>query len=134
MDASDWVAIPYMWFFELVAPAFELLGWVSILAAAFLGLLSERFFIQFLLFGYVFSTLISIGSVLIEEMTYRRYNNWRDLGRLICFCFLEHFPYRQIHTAWRLRGIWQYLNGHHTWTKIERVGLGESPKPSAAAT
>ena len=50
--------------------------------AAFLGLLSDRFFMQFLLFGYVFSTLISMGSVLIEEMTYRRYNNWRDLGRL----------------------------------------------------
>ena len=100
-----WVAIPYMWIFELIAPVLESLGWVSILVAAFLGLLSRRFFIQFLLFSYVFSTLISIGSVLIEEMTYRRYNNWRDLARLICFCFLEHFPYRQIHAFWRLRGI-----------------------------
>ena len=128
-----WVAIPYMWLFELIAPMLESLGWVSILVAAFMGLLSRRFFMQFLLFGYVFSTLISMGSVLIEEMTYRRYNNWRDLGRLICFCFLEHFPYRQIHMVWRLRGIWQYLKGNHTWTKIERVGLGKSSKPSVVA-
>ena len=121
-----------MWLFELIAPALEFLGWVSILVAAFLGLLSDRFFIQFLLFGYVFSTLISMGSVLIEEMTYRRYNNWPDLGRLICFCIHEHFPNRQKHTHWRLRGIWQYLKGNNTWTKIERVGLGKSPKPSVA--
>ena len=55
----------------------------------------SSFFIQFLLFGYVFHTLISIGSVLIEEMTYRRYNDWRDLSSLVCFCFLEHSPYHR---------------------------------------
>jgi len=126
------LAIPYMWLFELLAPILELLGWMSILIAALMGLLSRRFFVQFLLFGYVFSTVISIGSVLIEEMTYRRYNNWRDLARLICFCFLEHFPYRQIHAVWRLRDIWQYLRGRHTWTKIERVGFRESPNASSA--
>jgi cellulose synthase/poly-beta-1,6-N-acetylglucosamine synthase-like glycosyltransferase len=126
------VAIPYMWLFEFLAPGLEFIGWVSIGVAAYLGVLSREFFIQFLLFGYVFSTLISIGSVLIEEMTYKRYNNWRDLGRLICFCFLEHFPYRQIHTLWRLRGFWDYLRGNHTWIPIERIGLGGSPKPSAA--
>ncbi len=127
------VAIPYMWLFEFLAPGLEFVGWVSIAVAAWMGLLSREFFIQFLLFGYVFSTLISIGSVLIEEMTYKRYNNWRDLGRLICFCFLEHFPYRQIHTLWRLRGFWDYLRGNHTWMPIERIGLGPSPKPSGAA-
>lgn len=128
-----WIAIPYMWLFELIAPALEFMGWISILLEASLGLLSRQFFLQFLLFGYAFSTLISMGSVLIEEMTYRRYNNWRDLGRLICFCFLEHFPYRQIHTVWRLRGIWQFLTGKRTWTPIERIGLASSPKASTAA-
>jgi len=121
------VAIPYMWLFEFLAPGLEFVGWVSIGVAAYLGLLSREFFIQFLLFGYVFSTLISIGSVLIEEMTYKRYNNWRDLARLICFCFLEHFPYRQIHMLWRLRGFWDYLRGNHTWVPMERIGLGGSP-------
>jgi cellulose synthase/poly-beta-1,6-N-acetylglucosamine synthase-like glycosyltransferase len=126
------VAIPYHWLFELIAPVLEFLGWVSIIGAACLGVLSREFFMQFLLFGYVFSTLISIGSVLIEEMTYRRYNNWRDLGFLICFCFLEHFPYRQIHTLWRLRGIWEFLRGNHIWTPIERVGFGDSPRAAPA--
>ena len=122
------VSIPYHWIFELLAPALEVVGWVSMVAAECMGILSHHFFIRFLLIGYFFSTFISIGSILIEEMTYRRYNDWRDLGRLICFCFLEHFPYRQCHTIWRLRGLWQYMRGDHAWGKIERAGIGQHQK------
>ena len=128
------VSIPYHWIFELLAPALEVVGWVSMVAAEFMGILSHHFFIRFLLIGYFFSTFISIGSILIEEMTYRRYNDWRDLGRLICFCFLEHFPYRQCHTIWRLRGLWQFMRGDHAWGKIERAGIGQHQKsPQMAA-
>lgn len=121
-----WIAIPYQWVFELIAPVLESLGWVSVIVAACLGTLSREFAIQLLLFGYVFSTMISIGSVLIEEMTYRRYNDWRDLSRLICICFLEHFPYHQLHTLWRLRGIWEYLRGG-PWSASASVSLRSRP-------
>jgi len=47
------------------------------------GLLSHQFFLLFLLFGYAFATLISIGSVLLEGMTYRRYNRACDVARLL---------------------------------------------------
>jgi intein/homing endonuclease len=86
-------------------------------------LLSGKFFIEFLLFGYLFGTLISIGSVVIEEMTYHRYNESRDLSRLILACFLEHFPYRQLNTLWRLRGLWEFVVGRGAWPQIERVGF-----------
>ena len=110
-----WVAIPYMWLFELIASVLECLGWVSILAAAFMGLLSMQVLHAVPSLGYVFSTLISMGSVLIEEMTYRRYNNWRDPGAShFASASLNIFRTRQIHTVWRLRGIWQYLRGNNT--------------------
>ena len=32
--------------------------------------------------------MISIGSVLLEEITYRRYSRWQDVARLIGYCFL----------------------------------------------
>ncbi len=121
-----WFAIPYHWIFEWLAPLVELLGWVTIIAAASVGALSGEFFVKFLVFGYLLGTLISIGSVVIEEMTYHRYNDWRDLLRLISFCFLEHFPYRPLNTLWRVRGLWEYLSGRDTWRKIERVGFVEA--------
>ncbi len=72
--------------------------------------------------------MISIRSVLQEEITYRRYNNWRDVARLLSFCLLEHFPYRQLHMLWRLQGIWQYLRGHLGCRPLKRVGLPATPE------
>ncbi len=123
------LGLPYHWLFELFGPVVEVVGYATILLAAVLGVLSRQFFIQFLTFGYAFATLISIGAVLQEELTYRRYNNWRDVSRLILFCFLEHFPYRQLHMIWRVRGIGQYLRGDVAWGRLRRIGsVSEAPE------
>ncbi len=115
------IILPYMWLFEFLAPVVELVGYSSIILAAVLGLLSRQFFVLFLIFGYAFATLISIGAVLLEEMTYRRYSDWREVGRLLFFCLFEHFPYRQMTMIWRLEGLWQYLRGDLAWGEIRRT-------------
>jgi cellulose synthase/poly-beta-1,6-N-acetylglucosamine synthase-like glycosyltransferase len=122
-------ALPYLWLFEFAAPIIEILGIVTIVVAAMLGVLSRGFFLQFLLFGYAFATVISIGSVLQEELTYKRYNDWQDVARLVSYCFLEHFPYRQMHMFWRLQGIWQYLRGDLAWAPLKRKGLQSASVP-----
>jgi cellulose synthase/poly-beta-1,6-N-acetylglucosamine synthase-like glycosyltransferase len=122
-------ALPYLWLFEFGAPIIEILGIVTIGVAAVLGALSRGFFLQFLLFGYAFATVISIGSVLQEEITYKRYNDWPDVVRLVSYCFLEHFPYRQMHMFWRLQGIWQYLRGDLVWAPLKRKGLQSASVP-----
>ena len=121
------VAMPYMWVFEFLAPVIEIVGYSSIILAASLGMLGRQFFLLFLIFGYAFATLISIGSVLLEEMTYRRYSDWRDVGRLLFFCLFEHFPYRQLTMVWRLQGIWQYLRGDLSWGQIKRTQASSEP-------
>jgi cellulose synthase/poly-beta-1,6-N-acetylglucosamine synthase-like glycosyltransferase len=116
-------ALPYLWLFELFAPVVEIVGITTIILAACLGVLSHGFFVQFLLFGFAFATVISIGSVLQEEITYKRYNDWKDVARLVSYCFFEHFPYRQMHMIWRLQGLWQYLHGDNVWRPLKRKGL-----------
>jgi cellulose synthase/poly-beta-1,6-N-acetylglucosamine synthase-like glycosyltransferase len=116
-------AFPYLWLFELLAPVVEIGGIFTIALAAWIGVLSRDFFLQFLLFGYAFATVISIGSVLQEEITYKRYNDWQDVARLVSYCFFEHFPYRQLHMIWRLQGLWQYLRGDMSWKTMKRQGL-----------
>ena len=127
------IALPYLWVFELFAPVIEILGLVSILLAAILGVLSREFFVQFLLFGYAFATMISIGSVLLEEITYKRYNDWKDMARLVVYCLLEHFPYRQMHMIWRLQGLWQYLRGDLVWRALPRTGFGKQKEGKAVS-
>ncbi len=124
-----WIILPYMWLFECLAPLLELMGYTTIILAAVLGVLSQHFFIQFLLFGYAFATLISVGSVLLEEMNYRRYGSWHEVARLLVYCLFEHFPYRQMTMIWRLRGIWEYLRGDLTWHQVKRTGASTSPTP-----
>lgn len=119
-------ALPYLWLFELLAPVVEIFGIATIILAAWMGVLSREFFLEFLIFGYAFATVISIGSVLQEEITYKRYNDWQDVGRLVSYCFLEHFPYRQLHMIWRLQGLWQYLRGDHAWKPLKRKGLASA--------
>lgn len=116
-------ALPYLWLFEFFAPVVEIGGLITIALAAWLGVLSHEFFLQFMIFGYAFATVISIGSVLQEELTYKRYNDWQDVAKLISCCFLEHFPYRQLHMIWRLQGIWEYLMGDTAWKPLKRQGL-----------
>lgn len=125
------LALPYLWVFELLAPAVELGGMVTIALAACLGALSREFFLQFLFFGYAFATVISIGSVLQEELTYKRYNDWQDVVRLVSYCFLEHFPYRQLHMCWRLQGLWQYLRGDVKWRPLKRQGVNSAYRDKA---
>jgi cellulose synthase/poly-beta-1,6-N-acetylglucosamine synthase-like glycosyltransferase len=117
-----YLALPYLWLFEFLAPVVEIGGFLTIALAAGLGILSKEFFVQFLLFGYAFATVISIGSVLLEELTYKRYNDWQDVARLVSYCFLEHFPYRQLHMMWRLQGMWQYMRGDTIWRPLNRQG------------
>jgi cellulose synthase/poly-beta-1,6-N-acetylglucosamine synthase-like glycosyltransferase len=122
-------ALPYLWVFELFAPVIEILGIVTIVLAACLGVLSRGFALQFLLFGYAFATVISMGAVLQEEITYKRYNDWQDVVRLVTYCFLEHFPYRQLHLVWRLQGLWEYLRGDNEWKPLKRKGLASAQVP-----
>lgn len=124
-----WFALPYLWLFELFAPIVEVAGISTIVLAACLGVLSREFFLQFMIFGYAFATVISIGSVLQEEITYKRYNDWKDVVRLVSYCFLEHFPYRQLHMFWRVQGLWQYLRGDHVWKPLKRKGLASARVP-----
>ncbi|HYL96100.1 MAG TPA: glycosyltransferase [Terriglobales bacterium] len=123
--------LPYMWVFELAAPVMELLGYFTILFAALAGSLSPHLAFEFLLFGYAFATALSVGGVLLEEITYRRYGNWRDVLRLLVFCFLEHFPYRQLNLLWRLQGLWNHFRRKTSWGELKKTGLAGSLAPAS---
>jgi hypothetical protein len=113
----------------------ELLGYLSITAAWLLHALRFVVFFEIMFYGYAFATLISIGAILLEEMTYRRYNRWRHVAKLILYCFIEHFPYRQMNMWWRLQGMWQYFKGDMEWKEAKRIGITCAPaqqKPAAA--
>jgi len=122
------VAFPYQVIVELLGPVVELLGWISMLVSFCLAALPLSVFVYFLALAYLVGTLISIGSVLMEEITYRRYQNIADLLRLLLLCALEFFPYRQFLVFWRVVGMLELLFGRRTWGLQRRRGFAALPQ------
>jgi cellulose synthase/poly-beta-1,6-N-acetylglucosamine synthase-like glycosyltransferase len=118
------VGLPYQLVVELVGPVMELLGIVSMAAAAWLGILDRATLLAYLAFSYLAGTAISVAAILLEELTYRRYQRISELVRLLGYAFLDFFPYRQFLMAARLLGMWDYLFGsRHTWGAQKRAGF-----------
>src|SRR5260221_8226706 len=65
------ISLPYQSLFESLAPLFEVVGLATIALAAIYGVLNGVFFVRFLIYGYAFATLISIGSLLLDDITFR---------------------------------------------------------------
>lgn len=116
-------AMPYFLIFEAAGPLIELSGYlVTVLAVAF-GLLDWRFAELLFLAAVLYGTLISLASVLLEEISFRRYPRLSDLMRLVAFGVFENFGYRQLTTWWRVRGIVDFLRNKQGWGTMTRKGF-----------
>ena len=118
-----WVALPYMWLFELASAPIELMGYIITLFGICTGLLQWDIVLLFLLVSMVYGWVLTFGAVVIEEMTFRRYKSVSDYLKLCLGTFLEPFGFRQLHLYWRIRGVWRYFRGKHAWGKMRRTGF-----------
>ena len=74
----------------------------------------------------MYGTLISLASVLLEELSFRRYPRLSDLLRLVAFGVIENFGYRQLTTWWRVRGIVDFLRNKQGWGTMTRKGFTQA--------
>ena len=77
-----------------------------------------------MLLGFVYGGFLSVGAVLLEELTYRRYPRLRDLLTLLAFAVLENLGYRQLVLYYRFQGIIKFLFGSRRWEKVAHAGAG----------
>ena len=69
------------------------------------------------------ATCNEILSVILEELSFKRYPDLSHLMTLILAAFLENFGYRQLTTWWRFRGMFDYFRGQKSWGKMEKKGF-----------
>jgi len=115
---------------ELFGPLVELGGYLVVAVSALLGVLSTRFLVLYIVLSLLMGVFLSLGAVLLEELTERRYPRWGDLVRLLLFAVAENFGYRQLNVLWRVGGLFQLLKAHRRWEVVEKEGLSA---PAAAA-
>ena len=117
------LAMPYYFLFEAMGPIIELTGYVLTAVAIPFGLLDWRFAQLFFLAAVVYGSLLSVASVALEELSFRRYPKLTDLLRLTLFGIFENFGYRQMATWWRVMGIVDYYRGKRGWGTMKRKGF-----------
>ena len=124
--SMGWVAFPYFVFVELFAPVVEAIGLIGGALGLAFGMVNVDFAILYFLVAYGFGMILSLLTLLLEELSFQRYLGLRDRLFLILWVVLENVGYRQLTVAWRLRGIWKYLRGRTDWGAMERRGLDRS--------
>ena len=123
--AIGMVAFPYFVLFEMLAPLIELSGYIIIPLSYALGMVNFLFFALFLAIAILLGVILSTGSVVLEELSFRSYPKTSDLLKLIAVSFLENFGYRQLTVWWRVKGTWDYFRGKTAWGKMERKGFAK---------
>jgi cellulose synthase/poly-beta-1,6-N-acetylglucosamine synthase-like glycosyltransferase len=118
-------ALPYYLVFEVLGPIVELMGYVVTAVAVAFGLLDFVFAELLFLAAVVYGTLISLSSIVLEELAFRRYPRVLDLVRLALYGIIENFGYRQLTTWWRLVGIVDYFRGKQGWGVMTRKGFSQ---------
>lgn len=115
------VSYPYFVFLEALGPVIEFLGYFTFIIALIFHRASLFYVIAFLMLAVVFGTALSIASVALEELVFRRYSRFSDLIRLFALAVTENFGYRQMLTYWRVHGFVSFLFGGRVWGKVERT-------------
>jgi cellulose synthase/poly-beta-1,6-N-acetylglucosamine synthase-like glycosyltransferase len=127
------IGLPYYWFFEVLGPLVELLGYILIPIAYFMGFLSPVYFWAFIFLSVTSGTFLSISAVFLEELSFGLYRRWGDFALMISVGVIENFSYRLLTLLFRLGAVVDILLGRGGWGKQERAGFNRTPPAEAKA-
>jgi len=119
--AAGWLAFPFMAIFEWLGPLIEVAGYIFMIAAYLLGLVSSEAFLTFMLIAFGFGMVLSVSSLLLEELSFHIYPKPHQLAVLLLVVIIENFGYRQLNSAWRLWGLllWMFRSKAR-WGEMKR--------------
>ena len=126
------VVFPYYVVVELLAPVVEAFGLVGLTLGITTGAIDWNFAALFFLAAYGFALVLDALTLLMEELSYRRYHRMGDRLWLLLWAALGSVGYRQATVYWRLRGIKKYLQKRTDWGTMTRTGF-QTAEPSEAA-
>ena len=119
------ISFPFHLYVEGLGAVVEFLGYFMVPLALLFGMVPVPLFVLFVFLSIVYGAFLSVGSVLLEELTYRRYPSFRDLMTLLWYAVLENIGYRQVVLFYRVQGVIRFMTGFRKWEKVVHVGAAE---------
>ncbi|MFW6600036.1 glycosyltransferase family 2 protein [Propionibacteriaceae bacterium Y2011] len=118
------VALPFYWVFELIAPLLELAGLLLVVLGLAFGVVEPGYFALFMLVAYGYAALVTLAAMTVEELTFHKYGRWRDLVGTITAAVVENLGYRQLTAVWRMQGwIASLARRKQEWGTMTRTGF-----------
>jgi len=118
------LAMPYFLLFEMLGPAVELLGFIVVPVSYALGILDLAFLRAFFATAVLYSVVVSIVAVLLDDIAFRRYRGAAELLALTSAAIVEAVTLRPLTAAWRVGAFWKHFRRDFSWGQMEREGLG----------
>lgn len=117
------LSFPYFVLVELLAPLMEVIGLAGLALGLYLHAVSLEFALLFFALAYGYCVLLSGLSLVLDELSFHRYERVRDRIGLLMWAMLENLGYRQLTTLFRLEGFVRFFLGRRDWGVMERKGF-----------
>ncbi len=130
------LSYPFHLYVEALGAVVEFLGYLVIPLAYMFDATLPALYVPFLVLGLAYATFLTVGSLVLEELTHRRYPSFRDFTTLLLYAILENFGYRQLVLYFRFQGVVRFVAGLHKWEKVTHLGPVEAfqaAKPNAVS-
>src|SRR5262249_1440924 len=110
-----------------LGPLVEVGGYIFVVVCYFVGLLSFWAVVLFFLFAIGFGILLSVTSLLLEELTFHTYPKVRHILLLFLAVICQNLGYRQLNSFWRLKGLLRWMLGRKAeWGEMTRVATWQA--------
>jgi cellulose synthase/poly-beta-1,6-N-acetylglucosamine synthase-like glycosyltransferase len=112
------LSFPFHAYIETLGAAVEFVGYLAIPLTLLLGIALPPSYLPVLMLGLTYAAFLSISSVVLEDLTHRRYSSLKDFFTLLLYAVLENFGYRQLIVWFRVQGYLKFHAGSRQWEKV----------------
>jgi cellulose synthase/poly-beta-1,6-N-acetylglucosamine synthase-like glycosyltransferase len=117
------LCMPYYWLFEFLGPVIETIGYFFVPISWALGIVNLHFMLSFLLLSILYGTFLSVGALLLEENTFRKYPDVSQILKLFLYAVLDNLGYRQLNSIFKVEAMIGYRKNRSSWGKMKRKGF-----------
>ncbi len=117
--------MPYNVFFETFNPYVKITGFLALVGYALIDMTAINIVLVFTLINFLSGYLLTVGSLILEEIAFQRYPKIKDNIKMILFSAVLFLGYYQLGVLWRLQGHIEFLQNNNTWGVMTRQSWNE---------
>ncbi|MCC3377568.1 glycosyltransferase [Cohnella sp. REN36] len=127
------LTMPYNVIFETLNPYVKITGLLALIGYVAMDMTQWRVLLIYAIINFLTGYLMAVGSLVLEEIGFRRYPRMRDLFKMMGFSVLMFLGYYQLGVLWRLQGHIEFLRKNNTWGVMTRQSWNEDSATKSSA-